>query len=178
MAKKDEQTIEQMPVMPPMTSEQLMAMFLELQQRQVTLQEQQAQSVRLQEERSRPKDNPNYQAVSIFIKPGTGEGRQWAEDLKCEMYFGPMKLNKHPLTEAEVKALNRLQPVEKALITKVDRSQVRMTVRGEENVEGKLEKLIIDVDLKRDANPQHYPPLDALAHMLADAAPHPLPVAA
>lgn len=170
MAKHDDA-----PAMPPMNQEQLMAMFLELQARQVALQEQQAHAVKLQEERSRPKDNPNYQAASIFMKPGTGEGRPWTEDLKCDIFLGAIKLNKTPLTEAEVKALNTLQPVDRAKVIKVDRSEVRASVIPTYNdVTNALEKLEIQLPMKKDDNPQHYPPLDELALQLAKQALQPV----
>ena len=151
-----------------------MSVFLELQSRMVGLQEMQAKATQLQEERTRPKDNPNYQARSIFLKPGTGEGRPWSEDLKCDIFLMSMKLNKTPLTEAEVKALNRLQPVDKAKVEKTDRSFAFATVRATETAGGVLEKLTIELPMKKDDNPQHYPPLDVLANMIADQAPQPI----
>lgn len=153
-----------------LSQEQLMAMFLELQARQLALTEQQTKAVSLQEERSRPKENPNYQAVSLYLKPGTGEGTPWAADLKCDIFIGPIKLNRTPLTEAEVTALNRLQPIENAVITKMDRSTARAKVQPSFDAQNRLSKLVITLPMSKDDNPQMYPPLDDLANQLADQA--------
>ena len=161
------------PIPAGLTADQ-MSVFLELQARMVSLQEMQAKATQLQEERTRPKDNPNYQAASIFIKPGTGEGRQWAEDLKCDIFLMAMKLNKTPLTQEEVSALNRLQPVDKAKVKKTDGSFAYATVRATETATGQIEKLTIELPMKKDDNPQHYPPLDVLANMIADQAAQPI----
>lgn len=179
MAKRDEPIADPTPQpFSGMTPDALMAMFLELQQRQIALQELQAKATQLQEERTRPKDNPNYRASSIFLKP-EGEGRPWTEDLKCDIFFGPIKLNKTPLTEGEVAVLNRLQPVEKARLTKTDRSVVYVSVVPTFNeVTNALEKLEIRLPMKRDDNPQHYPPLDEIAAQLAAQAPQPVGAAA
>jgi hypothetical protein len=128
---------------------------------------QQAENQSVQNERTRPRENANYVAQSIFLQPN---GEPWAKTLKCEMYFGPTLLNRTPLTKEEVDALNLLQPVVKALVRKVDNSQVRVTVRPREDAIGRLESLTIEAPMKKDDNPQHYPPIVDFARQLAQAA--------
>lgn len=128
---------------------------------------QQADNQAVQNERTRPRENPNYVARSIFLQPN---GEPWAKLLKCDMYIGPSHLNRHPLKKSEVDALNRLQPVDKVLIRKTDESEVRVTVKATENATGKIEKLVIELPMQKDQSPQHYPKLETLAVMLAQAA--------
>ena len=132
--------------------------------RMLAILEQQAQNAEVQNERTRPRENANYVARSVFLKEN---GEPWAKDLKCDIYFGPMHLNRDPLTQAEVEALNLIAPVEKGTITKVDRSTVKVTVRAREDAVGRLERLTIELPLRHEDNPQHYPPLIELAHQLA-----------
>ena len=120
-----------------------------------------------QTERTAPKENPNYKAVGAFHKE-TGE--PYAADLKCLIYDGPVQLNRTPLTQIEVEQLNRLQPLEKGAITKVDRSVVKASVVPTFDAQGKLAKLEIKRPMGRDDNAQHYPPLDEIARQLADQA--------
>lgn len=136
----------------------------ELFERMLAIQQQQAEALATQVERTSPKENPNYQANSIFLKPS---GEPWAEDLKCDIYFGSIKLNRTPITKAEVAALNQVQPVEKARLTKTDGSTQIVTVRAKENAVGVVERLTIEIDLKKEANPQHHRSLEAIALELA-----------
>lgn len=135
--------------------------------RMLAILEQQAQNQSVQNERTRPRENPNYVARSIFLQPN---GEPWAKTLKCEMFFGPIELHRTPLTKAEVDALNRLTPVVKARLKKVDNSFVNVTVRATEDAVGRLEKLTIELPLRKEDNAQHYPPLIDVANQLADAA--------
>ncbi len=120
-----------------------------------------------QAEQNKPRENPNYKAKSIFLKEN---GEPWAEDLKCEMYFGPMHLNRDPLTKAEVEALNQIRPIEKGTITKVDGSVVKVRVIPREDAVGRLERLTIELPMRHEDNPQHYPRLIDLAKQLAEQA--------
>lgn len=130
------------------------------------IQQQQAQALQEQSDRTRPKDDPNYVAKSIFLKPTAG-GEPWASDLKCQMYLGPIHLNKTPLTKAEVDALNTMQRVEKATITKMDGSTQLLTVRGREDAVGRLERLTIEISMKKDDNPQFLPGMVSICQQLA-----------
>lgn len=159
-----------------LTNEQLFAAFLDLQTRMLQIQQQQAKALELQNDRTAPKENPNYTPQSIFIDPATG--KEYRELLKCEMYFGPIRLNRTPITAEECEALNRLQPVEKATITKTDGSSVRVDVIPVENVvTSAIEKLTITLPMRKEDNPQHYPSLRVLALQLAAAARQPAAVA-
>lgn len=135
-----------------------------LMERMLEIQQQQAKALEEQSARTLPKENPNYTAKSPFLKPS---GEPWAADLKCDIYFGPIRLNRTVLTEDEVKALNALKPVEKAPLTKTDGSVVRATVRPRENAVGKVERLTIELPMKKDDNPQHFPSLLEIARQLA-----------
>jgi hypothetical protein len=144
---------------------------MEFQARQLAVQETQAAAMAMQVERTAPKENPNYQASGIFVKPGTGEGRPWTEDLKCAIFDGPIHLNAlQTLSGEEVAALNRIEPIEHATIRKVDNSLVKATVVGGYDASGKLTKLVIVRPMGRDDNAQHFPPLIDMANQLADQA--------
>jgi hypothetical protein len=121
-----------------------------------------------QVERSAPKENPNYKAQSLFLKEN---GEPWAKDLKCDMYFGPIHLNRDPLTKAEVDALNRLEPLDAAIITKTDQSVARVTVTAKKTTTGKIERLTINAPMRRENN-EHltYPSILAFATELANQA--------
>lgn len=122
-----------------------------------------------QVERTAPKENPNYKADSLFLK---ANGEQWAKDLKCDIYFGPMHLNRTPLTEAEVLALNKLQPLDAATLTKTDGSPARGTVRAVRSSEGKVERLFIEFPMRRENNEfLTFPPIAVMANELASQAP-------
>lgn len=151
------------------TYEQLMAAFLDLQNRMLAIQQQQAEALKVQTDRTAPKENPNYQPNSIFIDPVSG--REYRELLKCEMFFGPIRLNRTPITKDELDALNRIQPVEKAPVIKTDGATGRVTVRAREDAEGRVQRLDIDLDLKKDQQPQHWPSLWEFAMQVAAAAP-------
>lgn len=141
---------------------------LDLMERQLALQEKQAATMATQVERTAPRENPNYVVVGMFSKPN---GEPWTTDLKCDIYFGPIKLNRTPMTEDEVRAWNLVEPAVKAPIRKVDGSVVYVSVRGEEDAVGALVALRVEVDLKKDSNPQHYPMLAEFARQLASAVP-------
>jgi hypothetical protein len=121
-----------------------------------------------QVERSAPKENPNYKANSIFLKEN---GEQWAKDLKCAIYFGAMHLNRDPLTKAEVDALNRLQPLDLAFITKTDGARQRVKVSARTTSEGKLERLTVEAPMRKENNEFiTYPSIAAWATELAEQA--------
>lgn len=129
--------------------------------------EQQAQNAAVQNERTKPRENANYVAQSIFLK---ANGEPWAKDLKCDIFFGPMHMNRDPLTKAEVDALNQIGPVEKGTITKVDGSKVKVRVVPREDAIGRLERLTIELPMRHEDSPQHYPRLLDLAAQLAEQA--------
>jgi hypothetical protein len=135
--------------------------------RMMAVLEQQAKNTEVQNERTRPRENANYVATSIFLKPN---GEPWAKDLKCDIYFGPLHLNRDPLTKAEVDALNQLGPIEKGTIAKVDGSKVKVRVLPREDAIGRLERLTIELPMRHEDNPQHYPKLIDLAYQLAEQA--------
>lgn len=137
------------------------------QEKLLEVQMSQANSLATQVERTSPKENPHYKPAGPFHDP---EGRDWNTHLKCAIYDGPAHLNKHPLCEAEIIALNRLMPLEKGLITKADRSQVKVSVIPTYDVHDRLTKLEIKRPMGKDDNAQHYPPLDDMANQLADQA--------
>jgi hypothetical protein len=121
-----------------------------------------------QVERSAPKENPKYTAQSLFLKPN---GEPWAKDLKCDIYFGAMHLNRDPLTKAEVDALNRLEPLDAAIITKTDQSVANVKVIARRTSNGRIERLTIEAPMRRENN-EHltYPPILVFANELANQA--------
>lgn len=125
----------------------------------------QSRAFETQVERTAPKENPNYQVRSLFVKPS---GEPFAADLKCDIYVGPSLLNRTPLTEEEVKQANRLAPIERCKIVKMDRTSVQASVVGRVNASDKLERLTLTLPLAQDDNPQMYPPLDELLRQVAD----------
>ncbi len=148
-----------------MTAEDMELRRLSIMERQVAIQEKQSATLDEQVKQQR-KENPNYVASSIFLKP---DGEPYADDLKCEMYFGPIRLNRTPLTKEEVEMLNRIQPMEKAILTKTDGSKTRIDIVPTENmVSGKLEKLVIQADMRKDQQPQHFGSMLAIATELAN----------
>src|SRR5688572_26723945 len=108
--------------------------------RLLSLLEKQQATMQESVERSRPKENPNYKASSIFLQE---DGEPWAAKLKCQIFDGPILLNRTPLTKAEVEALNTLQPIEKAVVEKLDGSRVFVKVLPREDASGRLERLTI-----------------------------------
>lgn len=118
-----------------------------------------------QVERTAPKENPNYVANSIFLKPN---GEPWAKDLKCDIYFMSHHLNRTPLTKDEVDALNRLQPLDIATITRTDGSVARASVTKKETAQGKIERLTIEVPIRKENNEfLTIPPIAVFASELA-----------
>lgn len=150
-----------------LTSEQIELKRLELMERQIALQEKQAAALETQVERTAPKENANFISAGPFNAP---DGKAWAATLKCEIYDGPIHLNDTNLTEEEAKQLNRLEPLEKGLVTRADRKQVEAKVTPTFDVHGTLSKLVITRPMGRDDNAQHFPPLDEMAKQLADQA--------
>jgi hypothetical protein len=142
-----------------------MEQFLALQAEMLALQRQQAEAMKVQVERTAPRENPNYVAASDFLQP---DGEPWAKTLPYEIFFGPILLNKTPLTQKEVTALRRIGPRMRAPIVKVDGSVVLATVTAREDAVGRIERLTIELPLRRDSNPMHYPSLVALADQLAE----------
>jgi hypothetical protein len=101
-------------------------------------------------ERSRPKENPNYKANSIFLQES---GEPWATKLKCDIYLGSIHYNDSPLTKAEVDALNQLQPLAKANITKNDGSRLVVSVLPKADAVGRLSRLTIVPYVEPGQNP-------------------------
>ncbi len=132
--------------------------------RLLALLEQQAATMQEQVARTAPRENPNYIAKSVFLKE---DGSQWATDLKCDMYLGSIHLNRTPMTKGEVEAWNRLQPIDKGTLTKVDGSEVLAKVIPKETATGKIERLTVQMPMKKEDNPQHYGSLQAIAEQLA-----------
>ena len=137
-----------------------MEMFLDLQQRMLALQEQNAKANQL-------KENPNYVANSVFLK---GNGEPWAKDLKCDVYLNSIHLNKTPLTQGEMDALNQLVPIDRVVVMKTDGSQARGRVTSRETSTGAIERLTLELPMKKDDQPQHYPSLEVLARQVAEQA--------
>ena len=123
-------------------------------ERQLALQEQQTATMGEQVRQQR-RENPNYKPASIFIDPDSG--KEYRELLERDIFFGPIRMNRTPLTKCEVEVLNKLRPVEKAVIEKTDGSEVRVTVRAREDAVGRIERLTVELPLKKDDNPMHYP---------------------
>ena len=121
-----------------------------------------------QVERSAPKENPNYKAQSLFLKEN---GEPWAKDLPCDIYFGPMHLNRTPLTQEEVAALSRLRPMDAGLITRTDGSHARTKVLSKVTSEGKIERLTVLAPMRKENNEfRTFPPIVAWATQLANQA--------
>jgi hypothetical protein len=147
---------------------QWMQAFMErmvaLQEQQATAMQDQRKALEEQSARTLPKENPNYVAQSIFLKPS---GEPWAADLKCDIYLNSIRLNRTPLTKAEVDALNTLVGIDKARIRKVDGSDVLGSVTPREDALGRIDRLTMTLPMKKDDNPQHYPALDVIAQQFA-----------
>lgn len=126
----------------------------------------QSKAMAQQVERTAPKENPNYQVQSYCLKPN---GEPHAADLQCDIYVGPSLLNRTPLTAEEVRQANRLRPVAKFTIQKMDRTTVVGSVTGRFNASDQLERLTVALPMAQDDNPQMYPPLDDLLRQIADA---------
>jgi hypothetical protein len=159
MARRDEQELE------PAEATNAFAALME---RMLAIQQQQASALEIQTERTKPREDPNYKASSIFLKES---GEQWATDLKCQIYLGPIHLNKTPLTREEVEALNTLVPVEKARVTKMDGSTVLATVQPKEDAVGRIDRLTIEIPLKKEDNPQFLPGMVSICAQLVAQAP-------
>ena len=119
-------------------------------------------------ERTAPKENPNYKAQSIFLKENS---EPYAKDLKCQMYFGSIHYNDSPLTKDEVAALNLIQPLAQGVITKNDRSTVRVSVVGKIDAIGRLERLTIMPQGEEKNLNLLMPSIEAMALELASQAP-------
>jgi SOS-response transcriptional repressor LexA len=184
MARKDEMTAEIEPAPQPDWQQ----MFMDLQQqiaalqqakptegqwmqalmeRMLAIQQQQATALEEQSARTLPKENPNYVAVSVFLKPN---GEPHAKDLKCDMYLNSIYLNKTPMTKAEVDAWNAIVPIDEVRVTKTDGSKALGRVMVKKTSTGAIERLTLELPMKKDDNPQHYPALDVLANQVAEQA--------
>ncbi len=129
---------------------------------------QQAANQEAQYERTRPRENPNYVTVSPTMKPS---GEQWAKDLKCDIYFGPVYMNRTPLTRDEVTALNRLQPLDHGHITKTDGTLARCSVTSKVTSAGVIERLTVVAPMRKEDNAHlTYPSIVAWATELANQA--------
>lgn len=119
-------------------------------------------------ERTAPKENPNYIVRSMYLKEN---GEPHGKDLKCAMYFGSIHYNDSPLTKDEVAALNLIQPLANGIITKNDKSTVRVSVIGKIDAVGRLEKLIIMPQGEEKNLNLLMPSIEAMALELAAQAP-------
>lgn len=133
-------------------------------ERLLSILEQQALNQALQIERTAPKENPNYKALSPFLKES---GESWAKDLKCEMYFGSISYNESPLTKEEVAALNRVRPLAKGVITRNDGTALRVSVVAKEDAEGRFERLTIQPEGRQPNLNLTMPSIIAMATELA-----------
>lgn len=130
---------------------------MELLERQVALQEQQAAALQSQVEHTKPKDNPNYVTQSLVLQPN---GEPWASKLKCRMFQGNnILLNRTVLTEGEVEVLNQIEPIEDAVIQKTDASDARITVTVIKDAQGRVDKMVIGFPMGKDSSPQHFGPI-------------------
>jgi type II secretory pathway component PulC len=145
--------------------ETLTAALAKLAETQAQLAALQTQSV--ESEKAKIRENPNYVPVSVFLK---SNGEQWATDLKCEIYQNSIHLNKTPLTQAEVVALNRLQPVEDVRVLQNDGTPQIWRVEATKDAIGRLEKLTVRCPLRKEHNPNMNKSIDQWANILADAA--------
>lgn len=109
-------------------------------ERLLTLLEKQQETMQESVERSRPKENPNYKAQSLFLQENS---EPWAKKLQCEIYFGSINYNDTPLTKAEVDALNTIRPLAKGHITKNDGAHIVVTVLPKVDAVGRLSRLTI-----------------------------------
>jgi hypothetical protein len=125
----------------------------------------QSKALETQVERTAPKENPNYQVKSLFLKPS---GEPYAADLKCDIYVGPALLNKTPLTADEVVQANRLRPMAKCRVTKMDRTTVIGSVTALTDASDQVSRITVHLPMAKDDNPQMYPPLDELLKQIAD----------
>lgn len=185
MARKDEQQAEVTPEQPDWQQmfleqqEQIKALWERiatpapaqegqwvqaLLERMLAIQEQQAKALEEQSARTLPKENPNYVVRSFFLKEN---GEPWAAGLKCDIYLNSIHLNKTPLLQREVEALNALEPVQDVLIRKVDGSHALGSVTPRKDAMGRLDRLTMTLPMKKDDNPQHYPALDEIALQFA-----------
>jgi len=119
-------------------------------ERMLSILEQQAKNAEIQNQRTAPKENPNYVTNSIFLQ---GNGEPWASTLKCEMYFGSINYNDSPLTKEEVDALNAIQPIAKATITKNDGSTMLVCVLPKADAVGRMSRLTIAPYVAPGQNP-------------------------
>jgi hypothetical protein len=122
----------------------------DLNDRLLTLLEKQNATMQESVERSRPRENPNYKASSIFLKPS---GEPWATDLKSDVYLGSIYFNDSPLTQDEVAALNRLAPLPKGTITKNDGSTLLVSVLPKADAVGRINRLTITPYVAPGQNP-------------------------
>jgi hypothetical protein len=119
-------------------------------ERLLALLEKQNETMQAQVDRSAPKENPNYKAKSLFLQES---GEPWAKLLKCDIYFGSINYNDSPLTKPEVDALNTLQPMAKATITKNDGSPMLVCVLPKADAVGRLSRLTIAPYVAPGQNP-------------------------
>jgi hypothetical protein len=143
----------------------LVMQLFQIWQRQLEVQEQTAASLQTQVERTAPRENPNYRPRSIYNPEGKPESER--ETLKCQIFFGPVPLNRTPLLPAEIAWLNRIGPLAQAQLKKVDNSVVLGSVEPTYDAEGHIAVLRIQFKMGKDDNPQHFPPLDQIAQQLA-----------
>lgn len=133
-------------------------------ERMLAVLEQQAKTQATHVERTAPRENPNYKAVSIFLQEN---GEPWAKLLKCDMYLGLMHLNRTPMTKAEVDAWNHVEPIVDARLRKMDGSSVLATVTAKRDAVGRIDQMTVLLPLKKEDNPQLYSPLADIAAQLA-----------
>jgi hypothetical protein len=118
--------------------------------RMMAILEQQAKNSAEQNERTRPPENKNYKAKSMFLQES---GEPWAKHLKCDIYLGSILYNKSPLTKDEVDALNLIEPLTKGTITKNDGAQIVIAVLPKVDAVGRLSRLTIAPYVAPGQNP-------------------------
>ncbi len=119
-------------------------------ERMLSILEQQALNSAVQNERTAPRENPNYKVVSLFLQEN---GEPWSKSLKCDIYFGSIHFNETPLTKVEVDALNQLQPLARGTVTKTDGSTLLVGVLPKVDATGRLNRLTISPYVAPGQNP-------------------------
>lgn len=125
--------------------EQESQMATTVDERLIAILEQQANNQATQNDRLAPRENPKYVAVSPTLQPN---GEPWSRKLKCEMFLGSFPMHDTPLTQAEVEALNRLEPATGLSVMKNDRTHVKVEILGKRDAVGRLERLTIKMPLR------------------------------
>ena len=145
--------------------EQPMAEVKTVDERLIAILERQSENQAVHIERTAPRENPNYKVDSLFLDE---KGEPYAKRLKCAIYFGPIHMNRTPLTLDEVEALNTIRPVSKGYITQTDGSRAIVDVVAREDAMGRLERLTIQAPMRKEDNAHlTYPSIVAYSTELA-----------